>query len=197
MASWRRQRCRRRLRCHLLFTSAAVGKWSSHPATPHRQYHTPPPPKATKILPSHPLPLWLLLSSSWQLHCLQCTSPVVEAGKASAVHCACPCLHYVHASKTSRLALVFVAVCVCVPVCVWGCRKAKSLQLQLNLLLLGRAACTPATRCCCMLLLQLNAVTRRQDTKNFGRKCRAQSRRKTSAIFRPTELRNSKGDISS
>lgn len=79
---------------------------------------TPPPPKATKILPSHPLPLWLLLSSSWQLHCLQCTSPVGEAGKASAVHCACPCLHYVHASKTSRLALVFVAVCVCVPVCV-------------------------------------------------------------------------------
>jgi len=58
--------------------------------------------------PHHPLPLQplLLLSSSWQLHCLQCTSPVGEA-----LHCACPCLHYVQGSKTSPPALTCVCVC--------------------------------------------------------------------------------------
>lgn len=129
MASWRRQRrCsprRRRLRCHLLFTSAAVGKWNPESQTQPKPTHWPPRLPLQRLLP--------LLSSSWQLHCLHCTSPVGETGR----HCACPCLHYVHGSKTSPPALL----CECVweigrSVCVRGCRKAKSLQLQLNLLLL-------------------------------------------------------------
>lgn len=67
---------------------------SSHLATEALSHLATLPPKL-------PLQLALLLSSSWQLHCLQCTSPVGETGKPPRLHCACPCLHYVQGSKTS------------------------------------------------------------------------------------------------